>query len=309
MDERTAGELNMAFVVPYRHSAASGFALEGDVCAMAGLLGVPAESLTGKDFGQLLAPESGAQLLEKKAAQLKSGQAELFLPLQNAEGEVRWYLDRGRTVTAGDGSVSVEGVLVEADATYRRLAAEHAQVEQYCEKLRQTENVMDFLRERAQQDSLTGLLNARTTRNMVEDYLAAREAPCAMMVIDVDNFKRVNDSYGHMAGDKVMTGAANAIKKLFRANDIVGRIGGDEFLVLMKDVTKLDIARTRCQQIVQGFRQVDCAELQGDSLSCSVGAVFSTVPGCNYNQLLCGADQAMYRAKTAGGDQFCIEVV
>ncbi len=308
MDERTVGQLNTLPFATYCHSAAPGFALEGDVSALAQLLGVAAEEIAGADFAQLIDPESGEQLMQKRAMLLEEGNVELFLPLRAANGEIRWFLDRGRVVTK-DGKSWAEGVLVEMDATYHRICAERKQMEQYREKLSQTETMVSSLRVRAEQDSLTRLLNARTTRELAEDYLATREKACAMIVIDVDNFKRINDTYGHMVGDQAMIGAAATIKKFFRANDVVGRIGGDEFLVLMRDVARQEIVDMRCEQIVQGFHQIEFGQHPGDTMSCTVGAVFTETPGLDYDALFGFADRAMYKAKSAGKGRFYVEVL
>lgn len=309
MDERTVGQLNIPLFAPYRHSAAPGFCLEGDLWGLEQLLGFEADTLAGKGFAELIATESRDQMIAKMTVVLEKGNVELFVPLRGQDGSVRWFLNRGRTVAAEDGSVFVEGVLVEADDTYRRLAAEREVMEQYRDQLSRTENMVSSLQIRAEQDSLTGLLNAGTTRALTEKYLKTRENPCALIIIDVDNFKRVNDSYGHLAGDEAMTGASAALKKLFRANDIVGRIGGDEFLVLMKDVAQQEIVELRCAQIVRGFRGIMCDYFPKDTVSCSVGAVFATALGKNYDELFCCADKAMYRSKTAGGNRYSIEVL
>ena len=309
MGERNIHQLNKPFFATYRHSAAPGFPFEGDLWALTQLLGFQADGLKGKGLAEVIVPEYRGQLTQKLTELLKTGSVELFLPLTGADGTVRWFLDRGQIIHGENGDTGVDGVLVEADDTCRQIAAEHEQMAQFREKLLQTEDVVSSLRVRAEQDSLTGLFNNRTTRNLAEEYLQAREKPCAMIIIDVDNFKRINDRHGHMTGDKALTGAAAAIKKLFRANDIVGRIGGDEFLVLMKDVDRREIVEMRCQQIVHGFHDIVCDLSPDDTLSCSVGAVFSVTPGYSYDELFCRADKATYCSKDSGGNRYCIEVL
>lgn len=309
MGARIVHQLNKPFFATYRHNAAPGFPLEGDLCDLAQILGFQKNALDGQGLAALIAPEYRSQLTQKLAALLETGNVELFVPLLGPDGMVRWFLNRGQTLQTENGNICVEGVLVEADNTFCQIAAEHEQMAHFREKLLQTENVVCSLRVRAEQDSLTGLFNNRTTRRLAEEYLQARENPCAIIIIDVDNFKRINDHYGHMAGDQALTGAAAAIKKLFRTNDIVGRIGGDEFLILMKDVVRREIVELRCQQIVQGFHDIACDLGPADTLSCSAGAVFSTTPGYSYDELFCCADRATYSSKESGGDQYCIEVL
>ena len=129
-----------------------------------------------------------------------------------------------------------------------------------------------------------------------------------MLVIDVDGFKRINDFYGHMVGDEVMIASANAIKKLFRANDIVGRVGGDEFLVLMKDVSDIGIVETKCAQILEAFNKIHSDSMKNEMMSCSVGAAVSSSNDITYNDLFLCADKAMYSAKKNGGNKYFVEM-
>ena len=176
----------------------------------------------------------------------------------------------------------------------------------YRQKLSQTENRINLLQTRAEQDSLTKILNAGTTRRLAEEYVSAPQSNCAMLVVDVDDFKRINDRYGHMVGDSVMICAADAIKKLFRANDIVGRIGGDEFLVLMKDVSDVNIVSLRCSQILEAFKAMRFDVMKNEELSCSVGAAVFGVSKISYDEMFLCADKAMYRAKNLGGNQYVV---
>ena len=100
--------------------------------------------------------------------------------------------------------------------------------------------------------------------------------------------------------------AADAIKKLFRANDIVGRIGGDEFLVLMKDVSDVNIVSLRCSQILEAFKAMRFDVMKNEELSCSVGAAVFGVSKISYDEMFLCADKAMYRAKNLGGNQYVV---
>lgn len=181
-------------------------------------------------------------------------------------------------------------------------------LEQYELKLSQTRDMMSVLQVKAEQDTLTGLYNPGTTRRLVEEYLAATEpqGSCALVMIDIDNFKQVNDRYGHMTGNQLLVCAASIIKKLFRAHDIVGRVGGDEFLVLMKEVPDCEIVRRRCDQLVSAFQGISCGPLNEGTLSCSVGVALSSECGRRYDHLFCCADQAMYQSKGHGGNRFTV---
>ena len=97
----------------------------------------------------------------------------------------------------------------------------------------------EFLEERAQKDPLTGVYNRFFGKELIDEYLASRNpyAGCGMMVLDVDYFKNVNDTYGHMFGDEVLKRFAELFVALFDINDVIMRLGGDEFVILLKDIS------------------------------------------------------------------------
>ncbi len=164
------------------------------------------------------------------------------------------------------------------------------------------------LLQRAEQDPLTKLFNNGTARNYAEKYLRAFPlgARCALIILDLDNFKQINDQHGHMFGDSVLVNTANEIKKLFRSRDIIARIGGDEFLILMKDVSDHALVKERCQQLVDSIHKL----LNKDSLSCnsscSIGIAFAPIHGVTYDILFQHADQALYTAKKHGKNCYAI---
>ena len=162
------------------------------------------------------------------------------------------------------------------------------------------------LQEQAEHDSLTGLLNANTTRKRAEAYLT--ECPegekCALLVVDLDHFKNINDRFGHMHGDVVLVQVAETLRSRFRSKDIVGRIGGEEFVVLMKDVSDPELIHRRCRQLVEAMHEISKGSLGDIVVSCSIGAVVASVKGTKYSQLFDRADQAMYQAKKQGRDQY-----
>ena len=114
----------------------------------------------------------------------------------------------------------------------------------------------------------------------------------------------VNDRKGHLVGDEVLVQAAQTIKKLFRVQDVVGRIGGDEFLVLMKDISDQEIVRKRCEQLNEEFHEIYKEHLGENRLSCSIGVAFSPSHGDSYVELFHCADKALYEAKALGRDQY-----
>jgi len=162
------------------------------------------------------------------------------------------------------------------------------------------------LRIKAEQDSLTGLLNKDTTRVRVENYLAtiSGDQCAAMLIIDLDNFKDVNDTYGHMFGDAVLNRAAALIRSQFRESDIIGRIGGEEFMVMMMDIPDRELVARRCTRLIQLMSQLYDHQLQNINFACSIGVALVPEHGINYKELFVRADQALYQAKDRGKRTF-----
>ena len=163
-----------------------------------------------------------------------------------------------------------------------------------------------LLQDRAERDSLTKLLNKNAARKQAEEYLARfpEGTNCAMLIIDLDNFKQVNDQFGHLFGDAVLSRAAREISKFFRNQDIVARIGGDEFMVLMRGVSERSLLENRCQRLLQSFQSIFRNQKQKLPLSCSIGISVSPDHGTTYYDLFNRADQALYQAKARGKNKY-----
>lgn len=240
--------------------------LESDAAELSGLLGYSAEEIQTIFHNSLLelaSEEERNQLKQTLAEQLAAGDdVELVYSVHHKDGDVIWVLNRGRRMVGEDGQEYLNGLLV--DITQSK--------QMYDEQ----KKVTSALQEQAERDSLTKLFNAHTVRRLTEEYLSgsAGRVNCALLIIDLDNFKQVNDRYGHMLGDAVLTQAAQIIRKLFRYGDIVGRIGGDEFLVLMKDVSDRQLVNKRCGQLIDAFHDTFRHQVCDFTLSCSIGVLF-----------------------------------
>ena len=162
------------------------------------------------------------------------------------------------------------------------------------------------LQSRAEQDSLTKLLNKDAARKQAEEFFIRYSGSVggALLLIDLDDFKQVNDRNGHLFGDTVLIRVAQEIRRLFRGQDIVARIGGDEFMVVMRGVADRQLLEQRCQQLIQlvgnAFRSY---KLQ---LGCSIGIALAPLHGQSYFDLFRHADQALYLAKAKGKNGYAI---
>jgi diguanylate cyclase (GGDEF)-like protein/PAS domain S-box-containing protein len=160
----------------------------------------------------------------------------------------------------------------------------------------------DQLRQLAFHDPLTLLANRSLFRNRVEHALALsrRTDEClAVLMIDLDNFKNVNDSLGHDAGDRLLQTAAQRLVKCTRAADTVARLGGDEFAVLLEGVSTLELAERIAASVTEAFRTPITIDGTDMAVTASVGVALSE-QGDDTEHVLRNADIAMYNAKAAG---------
>ncbi|MCW2541761.1 MAG: Diguanylate cyclase [Frankiales bacterium] len=162
------------------------------------------------------------------------------------------------------------------------------------------------LQRRAAVDSLTGLVTRRVLDEAAHFALsgAASDHGTALVLLDVDHFKRVNDEYGHPAGDEVLVGLAQVLRHGARRDDIVSRMGGDEIALLLPGCSAADAYR-RAEAIVQGIRAHRFGIADGQQLRVSVSAGIAHAPthATSVTGLYVAADAALYEAKRAGRDQ------
>jgi diguanylate cyclase (GGDEF)-like protein len=154
----------------------------------------------------------------------------------------------------------------------------------------------------ATHDPLTNVLNPRAfTRELSQELSRNRRygRPLALIYLDLDDFKKVNDAHGHATGDAVLRLVADAMRAAVRAADVVGRLGGDEFGVLMPE-TDAVVAHAAASRLVAGIRTV----FRGTpSVTASIGVVAVAGTEAGTDELIRKADQAMYEAKRAGKDR------
>ncbi|MEF9920967.1 MAG: diguanylate cyclase [Erysipelotrichaceae bacterium] len=154
----------------------------------------------------------------------------------------------------------------------------------------------------AQRDPLTNLYNKKIAKSKIEEILVNyKDQNHAFLIIDIDDFKEVNDNFGHQGGDAVLMLMAKRLEDIFNEDNIVGRIGGDEFLVFMPNINDLEIISKKAKQIVSIFK--DNSEDFKD-LSCSVGISLAYQDGPDYSSLLRCSDSALYYIKNNGKNDY-----
>ena len=153
-----------------------------------------------------------------------------------------------------------------------------------------------ILKKKAEHDSLTGLLNRRALEDL-QTVFGNSSKPVALAVIDVDNFKKVNDEYGHETGDMMLKHVASLLESSFRSSDYVVRFGGDEFVVILTE-----LKYEHMSNIEKKFDRINIALKNPDEkippVSVSVGLAFSSKGFTD--DLFSRADQALYHAKDRG---------
>ena len=222
--------------------------------------------------------------LEQFRRDLREGKAHIlfeFRARQPGGGEYRWH--RAEAVT-----------LYDADGRPARTVGRTADIDrEKRERLR--------LRDAAERDALTGLYNRAVVQRLIDERLE-QEPPArtgSLFVVDIDNFKAVNDRLGHLFGDILLTNIAGAIREAVRPGDILGRVGGDEFVVLLPGASRAEgerIAGELCARV----SRVYAGEFTDLRITASVGAADYPRCGATYVELFRKADRALYRAKKLG---------
>lgn len=161
--------------------------------------------------------------------------------------------------------------------------------------------------EQMQSDPLTGLYNKAATEELISDKIASSEpgAQYAFLILDIDDFKRVNDTLGHSAGDYVIAGFARNVREQFAESDLVGRIGGDEFVVFLEFESREWLVK-KAQQLTGALHTVMTTEAGKCEISASIGIAVCPEMGTEFETLYKNADLALYQRKNHGKNGFTI---
>ncbi|MCD8163694.1 MAG: diguanylate cyclase [Synergistaceae bacterium] len=227
------------------------------------------------------------EILDSFFSEVLSGHEGLHqadLRMGTIEGDYIWCRVQGTTIVDSSCSVvRVVGIVKDISAQVRE----------------REELVMQ-----AQTDSLTGLCDKGTTQTLIADYLAlsSPDKTHAVFICDIDNFKMVNDTFGHLYGDTILGDLASKLRSTFRGTDVVGRIGGDEFMILMKDVPSLALIHSKALEIRAAFQQ----NYERFSSSGSIGIAIFPQDGTGFNELYQRADMALYSAKQNGKNRYML---
>ncbi len=159
--------------------------------------------------------------------------------------------------------------------------------------------------DKAERDPLTKLYNKTATKTLIQSFLRtdSRDTYDAFIIVDVDNFKQVNDTLGHLFGDSVLVDIAQEMQDLFRANDVIGRIGGDEFIVFLRGMNHKSHIASKANDICKIFNLIYNDD-EGMKISGSLGIALFPTDGDTFDELYKKADIALYTSKRTGKSCF-----
>ena len=218
------------------------------------------------------------------ADHMEKGQLEHdHIRLKRRNGEYNWYRSQYKAVFDSEGKViRLIGTLTDISA----------QIDREIE-----------LRKQAQQDALTGVYN-RAGVKLINARLEQISRGILFMM-DLDDFKHVNDTYGHAAGDRLLAAIGGVLRDTFRTDDIVARVGGDEFVAFLSGSDNRVTAEQKGQELLERVRELKVDGVDR-SITVSVGAAGAPAHGRTYEELSLAADQAMYQVKNNGKGGFLL---
>ena len=228
----------------------------------------------------------------------------MVAPLRGESGIIGSLLI-GNRLTEGTAFTDDDLRLLETLANHAAIALENGQLEQ---SLTELSRLKEQLRYQAYHDPLTGLANRSLFLDHVNERIAHERDGLVPIVlfIDLDDFKVVNDTLGHTAGDHLLVAVADRVRSCVRGGDIAARLGGDEFALLLEDAEDLNRAVVVCRRLLEALEaplQVDGQEI---AISASIGMAAGRAGGGHGDEMLRNADVAMYIAKAEGKNRYAV---
>ena len=226
--------------------------------------------------------QNALKAMETDQVMLRTGEGTSYVIEENADGIQEFLELIKRPVFDEDGNITGIIALIN-DVTEKQLLKME-------------------LEKRSKTDQLTGLLNKGALEDLVGMLLAnycTMDSPCALMMIDADRFKNVNDTFGHIAGDRVLATIGRLMQSTFKGSDVVGRVGGDEFAVFLRDIGSEETAIRLAEKIQKEVLGAFSGDLER-CVSLSIGIAMYPKDGMRFDDLYSAADKALYYVKEHG---------
>ena len=238
---------------------------------------------TGRPTNRHIIHPEDLPALNELRRRIRSGNPTAFavMRIPTAEGRYIWCRVQATRISKQDAPLRLVGKIVDIDEEVRRRAE---------------------LERRTQRDSLTDLLNKTAFRDKICAAMPAKpqqDKTDALLFLDLDNFKLINDTFGHVRGDAALLEASDALKRIFRNADAVGRFGGDEFCVFVRDITRVAL-KERAEALLSELHKFIEHEGQRVEITTSIGIYLFDGTEASYDVALHRADNAQYLAKQAG---------
>lgn len=230
---------------------------------------------TGGMIANMIHPEDMKEVSAVVNKEFESGkQYEVEYRARKKDGTYLWVYDTGRKIYTSDGREAIISVLIDVSENVR---------------------IKKNLLEESMRDPLTGLYNRRGGERYIDQCLK-KGKPYAFIMLDIDNFKALNDRYGHHAGDTVLRYIAERMKCTFRDSDIIVRLGGDEFVIFVESCYKVEPVLKRLEEVSRCYREKMASEYPLSKSSLSFGGVYGNLSSA-FHDLYCAADKALYEVK------------
>jgi cyclic di-GMP phosphodiesterase Gmr len=276
--EQVVSEVNSVVVIVDRHGRIQRFNRLAER-----LMGVKEEDIIGRDVSVFFMPSAEGHVWAQDVDELfrRGVSYDVERRIETVHGE-RLFVFHNKFVGSGSGVDGKFMICSGTDITEQRLAQER-------------------LTELASTDALTGLINRNAIQNKIRSAIehAAPDEAVGVLFLDLDNFKKVNDHYGHVFGDHLIRDVSDAIRTCLNEGDTLARLGGDEFIVLAAEGTAHGLEAT-AQRILERMRTPFAVGLVEVYTGCSIGIACYPEHGDNLESLIRSADTAMYAAKDGG---------
>jgi diguanylate cyclase (GGDEF)-like protein/PAS domain S-box-containing protein len=251
----------------------------------AAVLGREPESLTGDQLSEFIHPADAPTLVEPYRSMVNGGRDASYeqeVRIRHADGTWRWFSVTQRNLLENEAVAGIVGHL-------RDVTEKHAAQEQIAYA--------------ASHDALTDLLNPSSFVRHVETALYDANGEGALLFLDLDGFKKVNDTLGHHTGDMLLQAIAEVLREMTMGRDVIGRLGGDEFGVLLTGIGRPNDAESVARRIISEIDREVAVGGQVVHVGCSIGIAMAT-PGVEAKDLMSHADGAMYVSKRRGRNGF-----